>query len=250
MSVQQTIELMRALKLSGAVQAYEDLLNNSALQDLPNNEQVAYILDGERRYRESRKLASLSRASHAKIPTACPEDIDYSPARGLDKSRMLEYMSCDWVLRCRSIIITAPTGCGKTYLSCALGQQAARKGLSWEYWRYPDLLEALALAHKTGSYSSLRGKLKKIRLLVIDDWAISALTDQNRHDLLDLIDDRVGGGAMLVASQLVVDDWHQCVSDGTLSGNILADAIIDRITHVAYKIQLKGESQRKLRAQQ
>jgi len=249
MSVQQTIELVRALKLYGALEAYQDLLNNSSLQDLPYNEQMAYVFDGERRYRENRKLANLSRAARAKIGSACPEDIEYSAERGLEKSRMLEYLSCDWITQGRNLIITAPTGCGKTYLSCAMGQQAARKGLSWAYKRFPDLLDELQLAHKNGSYAKLRAKLAKLRLLVMDDWAMAPLTDQSRRELLDVVDDRIGTGAMLITSQLPVEGWHDYVSEGSIGGKTLADAIVDRISHNARYIQLKGESQRKLRAQ-
>lgn len=250
MSVQQTIGLMRTLKFNGGLQAYEDLLNNSALQDLPFNDQLAYIFDGQRRYLENRKLVNLSRAAHPKIGTACMEDIDFSPERGLDKSKTLNRMSCEWITRARNLIITAPTGCGKTYLSCAFGQQAARKGFSWIYKRFPDFLDELQLAHKNGSYPRLRAKLAKMQLLVIDDWAIAPLIDQNRRELLDVVDDRIGTGAMLITSQLPIDGWYDYVSDGSMGGKTLADAIVDRITHNAYRIQLKGESQRKLRAAQ
>jgi DNA replication protein DnaC len=240
---------MRELKLSGAALAYEDLLSNSALQDLPFNDQIAYILDGERRDRQTKRLTRLSREAHPKIPSACLEDLEYSHERGLDKSKVSNLMSCEWIENGGYIIVTGPTGSGKTHVGCAFGNSGARKGFSWLYMRFTDLLHEFELAHRNGSYLRLRMRIARKKLIVIDDWALGVLTDQHRLDLYDVIDDRAGTGALLITSQLPHTAWHDYIGENNIGQKTVADSIVDRIVHEATKIELKGESQRKLRAQ-
>lgn len=243
MSAQQNIELMRDLKLSGMVKGYEDLLNNAGLQDLPISDQVAYILDAERRDRENRRLNRLLSRSRLKI-SASPEDIDYSASRGLDKSQVASLLTCEWINRGQNLIIEGPTGGGKTHLACALGNQAARKGLPVLYKRVTRLLEELEIAHHDGSLPRLRTQLAKMRLVILDDFALTPLTDRGRQDLLEIFDDRVGTGAVLITSQLPTSDWHDYIGEPTI-----ADAVLDRIVHSAHRIKLRGESMRKKQAE-
>ena len=243
MSAQQNIELMRDLKLPGMAKGYEDLLNNTGLQDLPISDQVAYILDAERRDRENRRLGRLLSRSRLKI-SAAPEDIDYSASRGLDKSQVASLLTCEWVQRGQNLFIEGPAGSGKTHLACALGNQAARKGLSVLYKRVTRLLEESEIAHHDGSLPRLRTQLAKIRLLLLDDWGLAPLTDRGRQDLLEIIDDRIGTGAILITSQLPVSAWHDYIGEPTI-----ADAVLDRLVHGAHRIKLRGESMRKKRAE-
>lgn len=243
MSDIQNTEIMNALKLFGMRNAYEDLHSNSALRDLPLKDQIAYLLNAEQRDRENRRLARLLRNARFKI-SASPEDIKFTGDRGLDRREFADKLTCDYIIQGQHLIITGPTGCGKTHIACALGNQACRKGLSVLYKRVPRLLEELEVAHRDGSLSRVRAHLAKIRLLVLDDWALAPLTDRGRQDLLEIIDDRAGTGAVLVTSQLPVDQWHDYIGEKTL-----ADAILDRLVHSAHRIELRGESMRKKQAE-
>lgn len=239
MSDTQNIEIMNSLKLFGMRDAYENLLSNSSLRDMSLKDQVAFLLTGEQRDRENRRLARLLRNARLKI-NASPEDIRFDMPRGLARREFADRQDCEWILRGQHLIITGPTGCGKTHIACALGNQACRKGLTVLYKRVPRLLEELEIAHHDGSLPKIRAQLGRTRLLILDDWALAPLTDCGRQDLLEIIDDRAGAGAVLITSQLPVDQWYDYIGEKTL-----ADAILDRLIHGSHRISLRGESMRK-----
>jgi DNA replication protein DnaC len=191
-------------------------------------------------WRDSKRLARLLKAAKLKVGSACIEDIDWRGSRGLDRSLVAALAGCDWLRHGHNVLSTGATGVGKTWLACALAQQAARSGFTVLYVRAPRLLEELRVAHGDGSFARRLGALARIDLLVIDDFAIAPVTAAERNDLLELLDDRVGTRATLITSQLPVAAWHEWLDDPTL-----ADAILDRIVHAAHKIALKGESMRK-----
>jgi DNA replication protein DnaC len=197
------------------------------------------LVDAEVQDRENRRLTRLLRAAKLKV-NACPEDIDYAAHRGLDREVINNLLTCDWIEKSLNTIITGPTGVGKTWLACALGQQAARKGHSVLYKRLSRLLEELDIAYGDGTLVKLRAKLAKVQLLILDDWALATLTARGRHELLELIDDRIRTGSILITSQLPIEKWHEYIGEPTV-----ADAILDRVVHRSHRIELRGESLRK-----
>jgi DNA replication protein DnaC len=174
---------------------------------------------------------------------ACIEDIDYKTPRGIDKSVILSLASCDWISQAQNVIIVGPTGVGKTYLACALANRACRQGHCSFYIRAPRLFHDVALAKADGSYAKLMNKLAKTKVLIVDDLGLAPLADQQRRDLLEVIEDRQGLSSTIVASQLPVENWHDSIGDPTI-----ADAILDRLVHNAHQINLKGTSMRKKRS--
>jgi DNA replication protein DnaC len=181
---------------------------------------------------------------NAKLKLAASmENIDYRSPRGLDKSVVLSLASCDWVRKHRNVIIVGPTGSGKTYLSCALAHRACREGMTAFYLRTPKLYYTLAMARADGSYARVLAKLARTSVLVLDDLGMAALTDSERQDLLEVIEDRHGSASTIITSQLPVEHWHEVIGDPTI-----ADALLDRLVHNAHKINLKGESMRKRKA--
>ena len=241
MLIQDTVSKLNVLKLHGLASAYEDQRINSSLQDLSFDERIGLLIDAEVQDRENRRLTRLLKSAKLK-EDACPEDIDYSSKRGLDRQVIANLLTCDWIEKSLNTIITGATGVGKTWLACALGQQAARKGYSILYKRLSRLLEDLEIAHGDGSLPKLREKLGKVNLLVIDDWALAPLTPIGRHEFLEIIDDRINQGSIMITTQLPIDQWHEYIGDPTL-----ADAILDRLVHSSHRIELKGESMRKLK---
>jgi DNA replication protein DnaC len=171
------------------------------------------------------------------------EDIDFRHPRGLDKSLLAQLSSCGWVEQHHNLLITGPTGCGKTFLACALAHKACREGFTVRYLRLHRLLQDLQIAKGDGRYTKLLVALAKTDLLVLDDWGITPFIDEQRRDLLEILEDRHGRRSSLVAAQLPVDKWHAQIGDPTL-----ADAILDRLIHNAHKLPLKGDSMRKLKS--
>ena len=240
MLIQQTLEKLRQLKLYGMVQSIEDQRLNSSVQEMNFDERFTFTVDAEIHDRENRRLARLTRAANFKV-NACPEDIDYRASRQLDRQVISMLITCDWIEKNLNTIITGATGLGKTWLACALGQQAARKGYTVLYKRLSRLLEELEIAYGDGSLMKLRTRLAKVNLLILDDWALAPLSARGRHELLEIIDDRVRKGSILITSQLPIDKWHDYIGEPTV-----ADAILDRIVHSSHKVELKGESMRKI----
>ena len=191
-------------------------------------------------WRDGKRLNRLLKAARLKVSSACIEDINWRASRGLDRGVVTQLAGCNWVRQGHTVLITGATGLGKTWLACALAQQAARSGFSVLYVRAPRLLDELHVAHGDGSFGRRLAQLARIDVLLIDDFAIAPISASERNDLLELLDDRVGVKATLLTSQLPVNAWHAWLNDPTL-----ADAILDRIVHRAHRIALKGPSLRR-----
>lgn len=236
-----TLEKLRNLKFTGMLKGLEEQLEMGGCADLSFEERLGLLVDREVMERENRRMNT--RLKKAKFRQAAViEDIDYRHPRGLDKSLMLSLSNCGWVAKHNNCLITGPTGAGKSYLACALGQKACREGWSVLYFRVPRLFQELAVAKGDGRYLKMLTSFAKTDLLVLDDWGTILLSDEQRHDLFEILEDRYDRRSTLVAGQLPIKHWHEVIGDPTL-----ADAILDRLVHNAYKIQLKGDSMRKKR---
>ena len=238
-----TQDILRQLRLAGMAQAYEDQQGNPAAQSLTFDERFGLLVDAENAQRENRRLGRLLKGAKLKATTACGEDIDFSSRRHLDKRQILDLLTCQWVERGQHVLITGLTGVGKTWLACAFGNEAARKGHGVLYKRLPRFLEELEIAHADGSLPKLRTRLARARLLILDDWGVAPITRRGRQDLLEVIDDRVPGASVLITAQMPVEAWHECLGEPTI-----ADAILDRLLHNAHRIALEGESMRRSRS--
>ena len=236
---EQTFDRLYALKLVGMAEALKDQLGKVAMDGLAFEERFALLVDAQYLWKENKRTQRLLKTAKLKL-AASMEDIDYRSARGLDKSVMLSLANCDWVRKHRNVIIIGPTGIGKTYLSCALAHRALREGMSAFYTRSPKLYYALAMARADGSYARMLAKLAKTSVLVIDDLGMAQMTEAERNDLLEVIEDRHGSASTVITSQLPIEHWHEVIGDPTI-----ADAILDRLVHNAHKIMLQGESMRK-----
>lgn len=237
---EHTLDQLRGLRLDGMVHALADQATTAAAGELAFDDRLAMLVQREIDWRDAKRLTRLLKAARLKLASACLEDIDWRASRGLDRNLVTALAGGDWLRHGHNVLITGATGVGKTWLACALGQQAARCGFTVLYVRAPRLLEELRVAHGDGSFGRRLAQLARIDLLAIDDFAIAPVTAPERNDLLELLDDRVGTRATLITSQLPVTSWHEWLNDPTL-----ADAILDRIVHAAHKIALKGESMRK-----
>jgi len=236
------IERLTQLGLTGMVTALERQRGLPAFMGLGFDERLATLLDAEVSTRDDRRLKRLLKLAKLKV-AAMPEDIDFRNGRGLERAQVADILSCDWIDRGRNGIITGPCGAGKTWLACAIGMQAARNGIPTLYYRVSLLLEAMALAHQDGSASKLRATLSKASLLILDDFGLSRFQPRGKQDLLEILDARVGVSSTIIAGQLPFQDWHNHIDEPAL-----ADAILDRIVHSSFKIELTGESMRKVKA--
>ena len=209
------------------------------IQSLSFEERLGLMVDREMTEREDRRLATRLRQARLRVQ-ASVEDLDFRHQRGLDKSLVMSLAACDWIKGRQNLIITGPTGAGKTYLACAMVHKACLMGHSALYRRLPNLLREIAIARADGSYPKKMAAYAKARLIALDDWGLDRLTREQGLDLLELLEDRHGLKSTLVAAQVPVEHWHEIIGDPTL-----ADAILDRLVHSAHRIQLKGESMRK-----
>jgi len=236
---EHTINQLRGLRLDGMLRAIEDQASSAAATALGFEERLTLLVQREVAWRDDRRVARLLKAARLKVSTACVEDINWRASRGLDKSLVTALAGGHWLRHGQSLLITGATGCGKTWLACALAHQAARSGFSVLYTRAARLFDELQVAHGDGSFARRLAQLAKLDLLVIDDFAISPIGAAERNDLLEVLDDRVGTRSTLITSQLPVKAWHTYLDDPTL-----ADAILDRVVHSSHKIELKGRSLR------
>jgi DNA replication protein DnaC len=235
-----TMERLKALKLDAMAAAWSEHQGNGDAGQLSFDERFALLVDAEWLARENKRRTRLLQGAKLRYPHACVEDIDYAPKREIDKAVLRQLATCRWIDDHRSVILTGATGTGKSYIACALAQQACRKGYSALYKRAPRLFPELALAKADGTYERLLGKLARIDMLIIDDWAMAPATEAERRDLLEVLEDREGRRATCIASQLPHKLWHEHLGEP-----MTADAILDRLVHGAYKLALKGPSRRK-----
>jgi DNA replication protein DnaC len=240
--VQQTIEKLRTMKLSGMARAFEDQIAQPSYDKLSYQERVAMLVDQEYTYRENRKLAARLKSAHLKLDASI-EDIDFRKSRGLDRSVIMSLATCDWIRHHHNVVIIGATGSGKSYIGEALAQKACREGFPADIYRSTKLFAALDTARKDGSYRKLLNKLKRTNPLVLDDLPLNPLNDAERRDLLEIMEDRYGFSSTVLTSQYPVAEWHTLIG-----GPTLADAILDRIDHNSHRIELKGESMRKIKS--
>jgi len=240
MQNQQTLKQLRYLKLTGMADALIQQQEQPATHDeLAFEERLALLVEREVTQRSNNKVSRLLKAAKLKLQ-ASAEDIDYSHPRGLVKSQFADLLHGQWIHKHHNVLVTGPTGCGKTYLACVLATQACRQGYSVRYFRTSRLLESLVIAHGDGRFTKLITQLAKTDVLLLDDFGLEKLTLSQRNDLLEIMEDRHGTRSTIVTSQLPVNQWHNAIGDPTL-----ADAILDRLVHNAHRVALKGESMRK-----
>jgi DNA replication protein DnaC len=234
-----TLDKLHELRFIGMAKALTDQMALPDIDELSFEERLGLLVDREVTEREDRRLTTRLRQAKLK-QNACIEDIDFKQSRGLDKSLILDLAQCQWIRKHLNLLITGPTGVGKTWVACALAQKACREGFTSLYLRLPRLLQELPIAKGDGTYTRLMNRLAKVDVLILDDWGLSKLIAEQRRDLLEILEDRHDTRSTIVTSQLPLDQWHHIIGDPTL-----ADAILDRLVHNAYKINLKGESMRK-----
>ncbi len=242
MLINPTLEKLQALKLTGMLEALDEQLSSPDINQLSFEERLGLMIDREMTTRDNRRLKSRLKKARLR-QNACMEDIDYRHPRGLKRDQIQQLLGNRWLQEHQNVIIVGPTGVGKTWLACALAQKACRDGYTVEYLRLPRLLQDLNLARADGRYPKLIAGLAKTDLLVLDDWGLSPLTEGQRRDLLEIVEDRHNLKSTMITSQMPVEHWHELIGDPTL-----ADAILDRLIHNAHRVPLKGESLRKKQA--
>ena len=236
---EQTLSTLNALKLFGMAKSFGDKLSHPHSADLSHQEFFGLIVQDEKTYRDNLRLKRLLANAKLKQPAAL-EDIDYKHSRGLNKQTLLELSSQQWITHHQNVLLTGPSGVGKSYIACALGNFAARQGHTVLYLRAPRLFETLLQAKADGSHLKTLTKLAKVEILILDDLFLTPLSDAERKDLLEIIEDRHQKNPTVITSQCPTKEWHHIIGEPTI-----ADAICDRLLHHGYKIELKGESIRK-----
>ena len=238
-----TLEKLSAMRLGAMACAWEEQTRSSNASELSFDERFAMLVEAEYLARENRRLKRLLRDADLRLRDASIEGVRISAERGLPATRVRQLGQGKWINEHLNVLITGATGVGKSFIACALGQLACRNGHKVTYRRLPRLFEEVSLAKAEGSYGKVLGRLAKAEVLILDDFGLGKLREAHRHDLLEVLEDRYGDRSTIVTSQLPVKRWHDWVGDPTL-----ADAILDRLVHNAYKVELKGPSQRKEKA--
>ncbi len=240
MSQSETIRKMNEMKLFGMARSLEERLRSGARENLAPEELLALLVDDEYLHRKNNRLRRLLQLAKLRIPHACLEEIDYRHPRELVKSKILALQNTEWIDSAQNILITGSTGIGKSYLASAFGQWACRQDCPVLYQRWPRLLENLYASRGAGTYLNHLGKLARVKVLILDDLGIQPLNDQQRKDLLEIVEDRYRAGSIVITSQLPIREWYEHIGEPTI-----ADAVMDRLLHHAHKLELKGESMRK-----
>jgi DNA replication protein DnaC len=235
-----TLRKLKELKLDALAAAWTEQQASPDVQSLSFDERLGLLVDAQWLARENKRLGRLLKEAKLRLSQACIEDIKYSARRELDKAQLRQLATCLWVQQHHNVLITGMTGTGKTFVACALAQQACRKGYRALYRRTSRLFEEMTLARADGSYARLLDRFARIDVLVLDDWGLVPTKSVERNDLLEILEDRSGTRSTIIASQLPTANWHDHLADPTL-----ADAILDRLIHNAHRIVLKGPSQRK-----
>jgi DNA replication protein DnaC len=237
-----TVERLHELRLFGMAAALADQQSQSSIAQLGFEERLGLLVEREASERQSRLISARLRRAKLRFPDAVAEDIDYRTARGLDRTLLARLLTGEWIRERQNVILVAATGLGKSWLACALVNQACRQGFSASYLRMPKFNEEMAIAHASGGYAKLLAQWAKTDILVMDDLAMAPLSDSARRNLLEVLDDRHGLRSTVITSQIPVESWHAAIGDPTL-----ADAILDRLVHNAHRLTLSGESMRKRR---
>lgn len=243
MTNEVTEEKLRAMRLTGMLSAWNEQRATPKSDELGFDERFGLLVDAEELCRETRRLGRTLKQAKLKVTGACVEGIECTAKRGLDRAVIRQLATCRWVAETQNLSITGATGTGKTYLACAFANQACRKGYRALYRRMPALFQELRLARADGTHPRVMARLAKVNVLVIDDFGIAPLTDFDRQDFLELLDDRYDTGSVIISGQLPPERWHEYIDDPTL-----ADAICDRVLHRTHKIKLSGPSRRKVKA--
>ena len=233
-----TLDQLAELKLHGMATAFAEQLEMDDVSELSFEDRLGLLVERELTLRSSRRLSTRLRKARLREQAAI-EDVNWRAKRGLDKGQILRLSSCQWVADHLNVLITGKTGVGKTFLACALGHKACREGYSVAYLRLPRLFRDLTIARGDGSYEKLLRNFARTDLIILDDWGLAPIGGAERRDLLEILEDRYGNRSTLVTSQLPVDRWHDVIGDPTL-----ADAILDRLVHSAYRVAMEGESMR------
>ena len=240
---QPTVEKLFELRLAAMATAWQEQQKDTKIGNLSFDERFSFLVDAEFLARQNRRVATLRKQAEFRYPEACVEDVAASGPRGMDPSLLRQLATCKWIGDKLNVLITGPTGVGKSYVACALGQAACRKRLRVMYRRLPRIFEQLSLSKADGSYTRLLAKFAKLDLLILDDFGTGTLKEPHRYDLLEILEDRYANCSTVVTSQLPFDKWHQWIGDPTV-----ADAVLDRLVHNSFKISLKGTSRRQEKA--
>ncbi len=235
----QTVDKLQAMRLQGMVDALQEQRRQTDIVTLEFEDRLALLVERQWLWKENRGLTTRLKNAQFKI-SACLEDLDYRSSRGLKRAQIDQLRASQWVKEHRNCLITGPTGSGKTYLACAMGAQACREGYQTLYFYAPKFFRSLESARADGSLLAWLKKLARAPLIIIDDLGIASVPGKLYREFLEVLDDRQGQGATLISSQFPVNQWHEIIADATV-----ADAILDRLVHNAYRIELKGESMRK-----
>lgn len=243
MLTEPTLDKLKSLTLYGMADALLGQQKQSELMEMEFDDRFGLIVDAEWLYRHNKRTKRRMTEAKLRLSQACIEDVDTGAARGIEKATLMRLATCAFVQDKANVIITGPTGTGKTYLACALSQQAIRQGFRALYCRASRLYEEIAIARADGSYGKLLTRLTRVDVLVLDDFGLSTMRDQDRQGLLDVLEDRHGNRSTIITTQLPTKAWHDYINDPTV-----ADSICDRVVHNAHRIELKGASRRKEKA--